>query len=89
MWEKLTPLLPQPVEYPGWKVHTFEKGQKGRNDFKFCTFVGRFWSDGAASMAAKGLTQQQQEPIAQYFTDMGEHTALYEIYKNVYLKRQK
>ena len=77
-------------------MHRYEKGQKGRNDFKFDTFVGRFWSDGAASMAAKGLTQQQQqqqqqqqEPIAQCFTDMGEHTALYEIYKNVYLKRQK
>ena len=88
MLETFTPLLPQPVEHPGRKVHTCDKGQKGRSYFKFCTLVGRFWSDGAASMAAKGLTQQQ-EPIAQYFTDMGEHTALYKIYKNVYLKRQK
>ena len=30
-------------------------GKKGLNDFKFGTFVGRFWSDGAASMAVKGL----------------------------------
>ena len=27
----------------------------GLNDFKFVTFVGHFWSDGAASMAVKGL----------------------------------
>ena len=31
------------------------KGGKGLNDFKFGTFVDRFQSDGAASMAVKGL----------------------------------
>ena len=30
-------------------------GEKGLNDFKFGPFVGRFWSDGAASMVLKGL----------------------------------
>ena len=32
-----------------------EKGKKVLNDFRFCTFIGRFPSDGATSMAAKGL----------------------------------
>ena len=32
-------------------------GGGNRNDFKFGTFVGRFWSDGAASMAVKGLKE--------------------------------
>ena len=32
------------------------KGEKGFNDFKFGTFMGRFQSVGAASMAVKGLT---------------------------------
>ena len=31
------------------------KGEKSLNDFKFGTFAGRFPSDGAASMAVKGL----------------------------------
>ena len=31
------------------------KGKKPLTDFKFGTFVGRFLSDGATSMAAKGL----------------------------------
>ena len=31
------------------------KWGQGLNDFKFGTFLGRFWSDGAASMAVKGL----------------------------------
>ena len=31
------------------------KGKKGRNDFKFGTFIDRFQSDGAASVAVKGL----------------------------------
>ena len=31
------------------------KEEKGLNDFKFGTFGGRFPSDGAASMAVKGL----------------------------------
>ena len=31
------------------------KGGKGLNNFKFDTFSGRFPSDGAASMAVKGL----------------------------------
>ena len=32
-----------------------------RNGFKFDTFTGRFPSDGAASMAVKGLTMAQGE----------------------------
>ena len=36
-----------------------ERGEKNLrkklNDFKFATFIGRFPSDGAASMAVKGL----------------------------------
>ena len=32
------------------------KGEKGFNDFEFGTFMGRFQSVGAASMAVKGLT---------------------------------
>ena len=32
------------------------KGKKGFNDLKFGTFIGRFWSGGAPSMAVKGLT---------------------------------
>ena len=32
------------------------KGEKSLNDFKFGTFAGRFPSDGAASMAVKGLS---------------------------------
>ena len=31
------------------------KGVKGLNDFKFSTFIGHFQSDGAASIAVKGL----------------------------------
>ena len=31
------------------------RGGKSLNDFKFGTFIGRFPSDGAASMAEKGL----------------------------------
>ena len=31
------------------------RGDKDLNDFKFGTFVGRFWSDGTTSMAVKGL----------------------------------
>ena len=36
---------------------THAKGGKkrGHNDFKFGTLIGRFLSDGAASIAAKGL----------------------------------
>ena len=34
-------------------VHS--KGEKSLNDLKFGTFVGRFPSDGAASMTVKGL----------------------------------
>ena len=30
-------------------------GGRGLNDFEFATFSGRFQSDGAASMAVKGL----------------------------------
>ena len=32
------------------------RGKKGLNGFIFATFVGRFPSDGATSMAVKGLT---------------------------------
>ena len=32
-----------------------EGGKKSLNGFKFCTFIGRFPSDGAASTAVKGL----------------------------------
>ena len=32
------------------------KGQKSHNDFRFGTFIGHFPSDGAPSMAVKGLT---------------------------------
>ena len=31
------------------------KGGKGLNDLKFGTFIARFWSDGAPSMAVKEL----------------------------------
>ena len=31
------------------------KGKKGFNDLKFGTFIARFWSDGAPSMAVKEL----------------------------------
>ena len=33
------------------------KGRKGLDDVKFGTFTGRFPSDGAASMAVKGLIE--------------------------------
>ena len=33
--------------------------QKRLNDFKFGTFMGRFPSDSAASMAVKGLTSTE------------------------------
>ena len=41
-------------------IELFSRGQaqgakKGLNDFKFGTFIGRFQSNGAASMAVKGL----------------------------------
>ena len=32
------------------------KGEKRLNDFKFVTFIDRFKSDSAASMAVKGLS---------------------------------
>ena len=32
------------------------KGQKSLDGFKFCTFIGRFQTDGAASTAVKGLS---------------------------------
>ena len=32
------------------------RGEKGLNDLKFGTFMGRFWTDGTPSMAVKGLT---------------------------------
>ena len=33
--------------------------KKSLNDFKFGTSIGRFSSDGAASTAAKGLTNKE------------------------------
>ena len=36
------------------------EGEKSLNDFRFHTFVGRFQSDGAATMAVKGLRQKYQ-----------------------------
>ena len=39
------------------------KEQKSLNDFKFVIFIGRFPSDGAASMAVKGLSNKQGELI--------------------------
>ena len=38
------------------------KGGKDLNDLKFGTFVGCFWSDGAASMAVKGLISAWWNP---------------------------
>jgi len=37
-------------------MRSCEGGKKGLNDFKFGTFIGRFQSKGAASIAVKGLT---------------------------------
>ena len=34
---------------------------KGFNDFKFGTFIGRFPSDRAASMALKGLKKKKKK----------------------------
>ena len=34
-------------------------GKKSLNDFKFGTFIGRFPSDSAASIAVKGLTSTE------------------------------
>ena len=35
--------------------HVHAKGRKRLNDFKFGSFIGRVQSDGAGSMAVKGL----------------------------------
>ena len=43
------------------------KEEKGLNDFKFCTFVGRFGSDGGTSIAVKGLIYIQRS-ISDHFT---------------------
>jgi len=43
------------------------KEEKGLNDFKFCTFVGRFWSDGGTSMVVKGLIYIPRS-ISHHFT---------------------
>ena len=37
---------------------SYEGGKKNYNDFDFGTFIGRFPSDCAASMAVKGLMSQ-------------------------------
>ena len=40
-------------------AHT-KGGKKGHSDLKFGTFIGRFQSDGAASMEVKGLKTANQ-----------------------------
>ena len=40
---------------------------KNLNDYKFCTFVGRFPSDGAESMAMKGLRRNEMLGIFRAF----------------------
>ena len=44
------------------------RGPKSLNSFKFGTFIGRFPSDGAASMTAKGL-------MADTLKDRASHNA--------------
>ena len=86
---RLTPSLPQPVKFPGWKVHTYtppnsifdgpitnllwilsifieicscahaKRGQS-LNGFRFGSFIGRFPSDCAASMAVKVFQSEQK-----------------------------
>ena len=43
-----------------------EGGKKGINNFQFGTFIGRFKSDSAASMAVKGLKEPIHEPFRTY-----------------------
>ena len=38
------------------------RGQKSLNGFRFGTFTGCFLSDGATSMAGKGLNKFNQQP---------------------------
>ena len=46
------------------RVHA--KGKKGLNDFKFGIFIGRFESDGAASMAVKGLRLRLNRYVSRF-----------------------
>ena len=39
------------------------KGAKTLNSFKFGSAIGRFPSDGAASMAVKGLKHRKRKPL--------------------------
>ena len=43
-----------------------QREQKSLNGFKFGTFIGRFLSDGAASVAVKGLKTQELSNTIQY-----------------------
>ena len=43
------------------------KGKKDRNDFQFGTFVGRFPSESAASMAVKGLKERNCDAVRSQF----------------------
>ena len=43
-----------------------EGGKKSLNDFKFGTFIGRFPSDGAASMAEKGLRDSEHDLYGEF-----------------------
>ena len=41
----------------------YAKERKSQNDFKFGTFTGHFLSDGAESMAVKGLKYSGAQPV--------------------------
>ena len=49
---------------------TQAKGKKGLNDFKSSTFIGRFQSDGAVSMAVKGLRRNPYLPADRSMTSL-------------------
>ena len=42
------------------------RGKKGLNDFRFGIFIGRFESDGAASMAVKGLSLRLNRYVSRF-----------------------
>ena len=52
------------------------KGGKSLNDFKFGTIVGRFQSDGVASMAMKGLKPEVGQNIATHASPTARHFSL-------------
>ena len=41
-------------------TYSCERGGKSFNDFRFDTFIGPFLSDGAASIAVKGLNSENR-----------------------------